>query len=122
MRIPRNIRDNLRFLIAEVGSQVSSLRTCLDTPSVSVARRILDRSGYAYNLMLRIHDSCHHQAIRAGESGADAASLRAIESIATDLERITYVTDLPVLVDVDTGWGGAFNIARTVRWNGSIEP
>ena len=89
MRISKNIRNNLRFLIAEVGSQVSNLQTYLATPSISVARRILDRSGYAYNLMLRIHDSCHNQVIKAAESGADAASLRAIESIATDLERIT---------------------------------
>jgi aminoglycoside phosphotransferase (APT) family kinase protein/phosphate uptake regulator len=89
MRIPKNIRNNLRFLIAEVGSQVSNLQAYIDSPSVSVARRILDRSGYAYNLMLRIHDSCHHQAIKAGEAGTDAVSLRAIESIATDLERIT---------------------------------
>ncbi|MEN8106616.1 MAG: phosphotransferase [Pseudomonadota bacterium] len=89
MRISKNIRNNLRFLIAEVGSQVSNLQAYLDTPSASVARRILDRSGYAYNLMLRIHDSCHHQVIKAGESGTDIASLRAIESIATDLERIT---------------------------------
>ncbi|HDN69421.1 MAG TPA: hypothetical protein ENG26_02445, partial [Gammaproteobacteria bacterium] len=50
---------------------------------------ILDRSGYAYNLMLRIHDSCHHQVIKAGESATETASLRAIESIATDLEHIT---------------------------------
>ena len=89
MRIPKNIRNNLRFLIAEVGSQVSNLQDYIDSPSVSVARRILDRSGYAYNLMLRIHDGCHHQAIKAGEAGTDAVSLRAIESIATDLERIT---------------------------------
>jgi methylisocitrate lyase len=32
-----------------------------------------------------------------------------------DLRRITDVTELPVLVDIDTGWGGAFNIARTIR-------
>jgi methylisocitrate lyase len=31
------------------------------------------------------------------------------------VRRITDVCDLPLLVDVDTGWGGAFNIARTVR-------
>jgi len=31
------------------------------------------------------------------------------------VRRITEVTELPVLVDIDTGWGGAFNIARTVR-------
>jgi len=89
MKISKNIRNNLRFLIAEVGSQVSNLQACLDAPSTSLARRILDRSGYAYNLMLRIHDSCHSQAIRAGEAGTDAVSLRAIESMATDLERIT---------------------------------
>ncbi len=89
MKISKNIRNNLRFLVAEVGSQVSSLQDYLDAPSASVARRILDRSGYAYNLMLRIHDSCHVQAIKAGESGTDAASHRAIESIATELERIT---------------------------------
>ena len=89
MKISKNIRNNLRFLIAEVGSQVSNLQTYLATPSKSVARRILDRSGYAYNLMLRIHDNCHNQVIQANESGTDAAALRAIESTATDLERIT---------------------------------
>ena len=88
MAIAKNIRNNLRFLIAEVSSQVSNLQSYLGSPSASVARRILDRSGYAYNLMLRIHDSCHSQVIKAA-SGTDAASLRAIESIATDLERIT---------------------------------
>jgi len=89
MRISKHTRNNLRFLIAEVGSQVSNLQAYLGTPSVNVARRILDRSGYAYNLMLRIHDSCHNQAIRAGESATESASLRAFESIATDLDRIT---------------------------------
>jgi len=89
MKISKHTRNNLRFLIAEVGSQVSNLQAYLGTPSVNVARRILDRSGYAYNLMLRIHDSCHNQAIRAGESATESASLRAFESIATDLDRIT---------------------------------
>ncbi|MDA9982241.1 aminoglycoside phosphotransferase family protein [Gammaproteobacteria bacterium] len=89
MGISRSIRNNLHFLIVEVGFQVSSLQACLDAPSKNVSRRVLDRSGYAYNLMLRIHDSCHNEVIKAGESGTDAASLRAIESIASDLEHIT---------------------------------
>ena len=38
-----------------------------------------------------------------------------MEDVLTDIRRITDVCDLPLLVDVDTGWGGAFNIARTVR-------
>ena len=37
------------------------------------------------------------------------------EDVLVDVRRITAVTQLPVLVDMDTGWGGAFNIARTVR-------
>jgi aminoglycoside phosphotransferase len=89
MKLSKHIRNNLRFLLAEVSSQVSNLQAYLDAPSATIARRILDRSGYAYNLMLRIHDSCHHQVIKAGESATETASLRAIESIATDLERIT---------------------------------
>ncbi|MCK5382167.1 MAG: phosphotransferase [Gammaproteobacteria bacterium] len=89
MKLSKHIRNNLRFLIAEVGSQVSNLQACLDAPSASIARRILDRSGYAYNLMLRIHDSCHNQVMKAGVTGTETASLRAIESIATDLEHIT---------------------------------
>ena len=89
MKLSRHIRNNLRFLVAEVGSQVSNLQDYLHTPSATVARRILDRSGYAYNLMLRIHDSCHSRVIKAGESATETASLRTIESIATDLEHIT---------------------------------
>src|SRR5690625_3992863 len=38
-----------------------------------------------------------------------------LNDVVEDVRRITAATSLPVLVDVDTGWGGAFNIARTVR-------
>ncbi len=37
------------------------------------------------------------------------------EDLLTDIRRITDATTAPLLVDADTGWGGAFNIARTVR-------
>jgi methylisocitrate lyase len=37
------------------------------------------------------------------------------EDVLTDIRRITDVTTAPLFVDADTGWGGAFNIARTVR-------
>ena len=37
------------------------------------------------------------------------------EDVLTDIRRITDATSAPLLVDADTGWGGAFNIARTVR-------
>jgi len=38
-----------------------------------------------------------------------------LENVAEDVRRITSVCDLPLLVDIDTGWGNAFNIARTIR-------
>jgi phosphate uptake regulator len=88
MQIPRNIRDNLRFLIAEVSSQVSNLEEFFKAPSATVARRIVDRSGYAYNLKLRIHDGCLSNTSRKKSGSVDTLSFRAIESIATDLERI----------------------------------
>ncbi|MEN8763549.1 MAG: PhoU domain-containing protein [Thiogranum sp.] len=87
MRIPKGVRDNLRFLIAEVGSQVSHLQTFLEDFSVTVARRILDRSGYVNNLKMRIHSSCVGHIARSDT--ADTLSLRAAEVIATDLQRIT---------------------------------
>ena len=35
--------------------------------------------------------------------------------VVEDAKRITSVTDVPLLVDIDTGWGGAFNISRTIK-------
>jgi len=91
MRIPRPIQDNLRFLAAEVGAQVANLQSYIETGSASIAHRILDRSGYAYNLKSRIHNSCLELIARCkggSDKEADQLSLRALESIATDLERI----------------------------------
>lgn len=38
-----------------------------------------------------------------------------LHDVLEDTKRITAITELPVLVDMDTGWGGAFNIARSIR-------
>jgi methylisocitrate lyase len=53
--------------------------------------------------------------VAAGSCGIPDLGITTMEDVLTDLKRITDVTSLPVLVDIDTGWGGAFNIARTVR-------
>lgn len=62
------------------------------------------------------------RAIYLSGGGVSAASLSVpdlgiitLEDILIDARRITDATDLPLLVDVDTGFGSAFNIARTVR-------
>jgi methylisocitrate lyase len=41
--------------------------------------------------------------------------MTSLDNVLEDIRRITSATDLPLLVDADTGWGGAFNIARTVK-------
>ncbi len=47
--------------------------------------------------------------------GVPDLGISTMEDVLTDVRRITETTDLPLLVDIDTGWGGAFNIARTIR-------
>ena len=47
--------------------------------------------------------------------GLPDLGMTGLEDVCIDIRRITSRTDLPLLVDADTGWGGAFNIARTVQ-------
>jgi len=42
-------------------------------------------------------------------------AISTLEDVLTDVRRITDIATLPLLVDIDTGWGSAFNIARTIR-------
>lgn len=63
-----------------------------------------------------------HQAIYLSGGGVANASyglpdlgMTTMNDVVEDVRRITAASDLPLLVDIDTGWGGAFNIARTIR-------
>lgn len=53
--------------------------------------------------------------VAAGSLGVPDLGITTMEDVLTDVRRITDNTDLPVLVDIDTGWGGAFNIARAIK-------
>jgi methylisocitrate lyase len=53
--------------------------------------------------------------VAANSLGMPDLGISTLEDVLTDVRRITEVTTLPLLVDIDTGWGGAFNIARTIR-------
>ncbi|RQR36399.1 methylisocitrate lyase [Burkholderia sp. Bp9143] len=53
--------------------------------------------------------------VAANSLGIPDLGISTMEDVLIDASRITNATDLPLLVDIDTGWGGAFNIARTVR-------
>jgi methylisocitrate lyase len=53
--------------------------------------------------------------VAANSLGIPDLGISTMEDVLVDVRRITEVTNLPLLVDIDTGWGGAFNIARTIR-------
>ena len=47
--------------------------------------------------------------------GLPDLGITSLEDVLTDVRRITAMVDTPLLVDIDTGWGVAFNIARTIK-------
>jgi len=53
--------------------------------------------------------------VAAGSLGVPDLGITTLEDVLTDVRRITDACGLPLLVDADTGFGGAFNIARTVK-------
>jgi methylisocitrate lyase len=53
--------------------------------------------------------------VAAGSLGIPDLGITTLEDVLIDIRRIMDVTSLPLLVDIDTGFGGAFNIARTIK-------
>ena len=53
--------------------------------------------------------------VAANSLGVPDLGISTMEDVLIDVRRITDASSLPLLVDIDTGWGGAFNIARTIR-------
>ncbi|HEY3731604.1 MAG TPA: methylisocitrate lyase [Steroidobacteraceae bacterium] len=53
--------------------------------------------------------------LAANSLGVPDLAISTLDDVLIDIRRITDACALPLLVDADTGWGGAFNIARTVR-------
>lgn len=74
----------------------------------------------AYTAMMA--ERVGHKALYLSGAGVANASfglpdlgMTSLNDVCEDIRRITGATELPLLVDADTGWGGAFNIARTVK-------
>ncbi len=53
--------------------------------------------------------------VAAGSLGLPDLGISTLEDVLIDVRRITDAVDTPLLVDIDTGWGGAFNIARSIK-------
>lgn len=89
MALPKQLADNLQFLIAEVTSQLVSLKDFFRTYAPEHGQRLLDRDGYSRNLKIRIHDSCIRGIAEGEEAAGNTRFLRAVESIATDLDQLS---------------------------------
>jgi methylisocitrate lyase len=74
----------------------------------------------AYSAMLA-EDSGHKALYLSGAGVANASyglpdlGITSLNDVIHDVERICGASELPLLVDIDTGWGGAFNIARSIK-------
>ncbi len=53
--------------------------------------------------------------VAANSLGMPDLGISSMEDVLIDARRIVEATEMPLLVDIDTGWGGAFNIARTIK-------
>ncbi|MEQ1883137.1 MAG: methylisocitrate lyase [Burkholderiales bacterium] len=90
--------------------------------SAIAAEKPLQVIGAINAYTARMAEATGYQALYLSGGGLAANSLgmpdlgiSSLEDVLTDVSRITEVTTLPLLVDIDTGWGSAFNIARTIR-------
>jgi methylisocitrate lyase len=102
--------------MAQITSAGALLRGAL------AAERPLQVVGTINAFTARMAAACGFKAIYISGGGVAANSLgvpdlgiSTMDDVLTDIRRITDACALPLLVDADTGWGGAFNIARTVR-------
>jgi len=74
----------------------------------------------AYSAMLAEHSGFNALYLSGGgvanwSYGLPDLGMTTMNDVIEDVRRITYATDVPLLVDIDTGWGSAFNIGRTVK-------
>ena len=106
-----------------MSSQTSeSLRPGARFRAAVTAERPLQVAGAINAYTARMAEAVGFRALYLSGGGVAANSLgvpdlgiSTMEDVLSDVRRITEATALPLLVDIDTGWGSAFNIARTIR-------
>jgi methylisocitrate lyase len=99
----------------------------IDTPGLKLRRATeenhpLQVVGAVTAYCATLAQKSGHKALYLSGGGVAASSLgipdlgiTTLHDVCEDTRRITAASDLPLLVDIDTGWGGAFNIARATR-------
>ena len=89
MNLQQTIRHNLEFLQTEVVSRLESIKPYLDDTTPEAAENIFERGGYIASLKQRIHEACYRYLAESDHpDNPDVLRVRAIDIIATELERI----------------------------------
>jgi phosphate uptake regulator len=88
MTLPRNLRENLHFLLAETNAHLTLLKQYLDQPSLNVASRLMERRGYVESLRYAIYNRALQEMTGDAKQEAQRQRLRSVEAIASLLERI----------------------------------
>jgi len=102
--------------MADMSSAGSRFRAALK------AEKPLQIVGVINGYVAKLAERSGFRALYLSGAGVASASLgvpdlgiTTLDDVLTDVRRVTDASHLPVLVDGDTGWGGAFNIARAVK-------
>ena len=110
-----NLWDSILAVFLETESPGARLRALI------AERRPLQLVGAVNPFSALLAERAGHRALYLSGAGVANAShalpdlgITSLQDVCEDVRRITAASDLPLLVDADTGWGGAFNIERTV--------
>lgn len=87
-QLPKSQRNNLRFLIVEVGTQIANLQDYIASEGKFLLSDSFDRRGYIHNLKIRMHNDGYQQMLKAGNNESQIVAIRSIDNIANNLERI----------------------------------
>jgi len=90
-KIPLNIRNNLRFLVIEVSTQLASLERYFIEPTPHHAAAVISRSGYAMNLTQRIHADSYQYIACHKEKKTATLLFTALSTIAGSLEQVSQL-------------------------------
>ncbi len=93
-----------RFRAALVSEQPLQIVGCINACSARIAEQAGFKAIYLSG-----------GGVSAGSLGLPDLAITTLDDVLTDIRRITDITNLPLLVDADTGFGSALNIARTVK-------
>ncbi|MEW8508265.1 MAG: phosphotransferase [Candidatus Thiodiazotropha sp.] len=100
MPLVKSIQENLHFLLSETATHLSLLKEYLTLSNATIPTRLLDRQGYVENLKLSIHNHCMRQMASPDRLESDHQLLRAVEGIASQLERIAELSRDAVMQSV----------------------